>query len=544
MEERLIISGNIVDVLSLRIYPGTLYIKDGKIEDVEEDQKNYDRFIVPGFVDSHIHIESSMLTPSEFSRAVSVHGTVATLSDPHEIANVLGTDGVLYMIEDMEDIPFRIYFGAPSCVPATPLETSGAELGPKEVEDLLKRDDIVYLSEVMNFPGVISEAPEVIEKIQIARRYGKKIDGHAPGLRGKDLKKYISFGIDTDHECLDVDEAEEKLSLGMKIMIREGSASKGLNRFMELIDRYPDMCMLCSDDLHPDDLQKGHINILVSKCISEGIDLFKVLRCVTLNPIRHYGLDVGCLRKGDWADLIIIDDLKEFHIRETYIKGRLCAKDGKSEIPVKKKRIINRFNIDGVSIENLRINARGERVNVIGAKDQSLITERLIEKVKIKDGYCISDPERDILKICVVNRYRKAPLSIGFIKGFGLKRGAIASSVSHDSHNIICVGVRDEDMCKALNLIIKSKGGICAIDGDSYEHLPLSIAGIMSDMEIEEVSRRYKRCKDMAKKLGSSLKEPFMTLSFMALLVIPELKIGDRGLFLNSGTISQIKLFF
>jgi len=544
MEERLIISGNIVDVLSLRIYPGTLYIKNGKIENIEEDHRNYDHYIIPGFVDSHIHIESSMLTPSEFSRAVSVHGTVATLSDPHEIANVLGTDGVLYMIEDMEDIPFRIYFGAPSCVPATPLETSGAELGPKEVEDLLKRDDIVYLSEVMNFPGVISEAPDVIEKIQIARRYGKKIDGHAPGLRGKDLKKYISFGIDTDHECLEVDEAEEKLSLGMKIMIREGSASKDLDRFMELIDRYPDMCMICSDDLHPDDLLTGHINRLVSKCISEGIDLFKVLRCVTLNPIRHYGLDVGCLRKGDWADLIIIDDLKEFHIRETYIKGRLCAREGKSEIPVKKKRILNRFNIDEVSIEDLQIKARGERVNVIGAKDQSLITERLIEKVKIKDGYCISDPERDILKICVVNRYRKAPLSIGFIKGFGLKRGAIASSVSHDSHNIICVGVRDEDMCNALNLIIKSKGGICAIDRDSYEHLPLSIAGIISDMEIEEVSRRYKRCKDMAKKLGSSLKEPFMTLSFMALLVIPELKIGDRGLFLNSGTISQIELFF
>ncbi len=544
MEERLIISGNIVDVLSLRIYPGTLYIKNGKIENIEEDHRNYDHYIIPGFVDSHIHIESSMLTPSEFSRAVSVHGTVATLSDPHEIANVLGTDGVLYMIEDMEDIPFRIYFGAPSCVPATPLETSGAELGPKEVEDLLKRDDIVYLSEVMNFPGVISEAPDVIEKIQIARRYGKKIDGHAPGLRGKDLKKYISFGIDTDHECLEVDEAEEKLSLGMKIMIREGSASKDLDRFMELIDRYPDRCMICSDDLHPDDLLTGHINRLVSKCISEGIDLFKVLRCVTLNPIRHYGLDVGCLRKGDWADLIIIDDLKEFHIRETYIKGRLCAREGKSEIPVKKKRILNRFNIDEVSIEDLQIKARGERVNVIGAKDQSLITERLIEKVKIKDGYCISDPERDILKICVVNRYRKAPLSIGFIKGFGLKRGAIASSVSHDSHNIICVGVRDEDMCNALNLIIKSKGGICAIDRDSYEHLPLSIAGIISDMEIEEVSRRYKRCKDMAKKLGSSLKEPFMTLSFMALLVIPELKIGDRGLFLNSGTISQIELFF
>jgi len=525
------VSGNIVDVLNKNIYPGVLKIVNGIIVDIIQKESNYATYIVPGLVDAHIHIESSMLPPSEFARIALIHGTVATVSDPHEIANVLGMDGVKYMIDDAKIVPLKFYFGAPSCVPATTFETAGAFLGPEDVEDLLKRDEIKYLAEMMNFPGVINNDPAVIKKIKSAQKYSKPIDGHAPGLQGKDLEQYVRSGITTDHECLTREEALGKIALGMKIQIREGSAAKSFDEFISLADEHYKRCMFCSDDKHPDDLAAGHINDLVRRALKHGLDIMKVLTIASLNPVSHYGLDVGLLRKGDDADFLEIDNLNDFNILKTYIKGEVVAENGRSFIPKRPAKIMNNFNVNKKGVADFTLPFKGGKINVIEAIDGQLITGKSVVTPRVVDGLVESDLERDILKIAVVNRYNEARVAIGFIKNFGLKKGAIASSVAHDSHNIISVGATDEDIWRAVNLIIENKGGICALSEDKEIVLPLPIAGIMSNEDYAEVAKKYTQMDKMAKSLGSTLHAPFMTLSFMALPVIPALKLTDQGLF-------------
>jgi len=525
------VSGNIVDVLNSEIYPGTLIISGGRIVDIMREHNNYENYIIPGLIDAHIHIESSMLIPSEFARVAVTHGTVATVSDPHEIANVLGINGVKFMIENGETVPFKFYFGAPSCVPATSFETSGASLGLEEIEELLKLDQIKYLSEVMNFPGVLNDDPVVLGKIQIAKKYGKPIDGHAPGLRGKDLEKYVRAGITTDHESITREEALEKIKLGMKILIREGSASKDFEEMIPLVEEHYESCMFCTDDDHPNDLVKGHINDLVKRALGHGIDVMKVLRVACVNPVLHYKLDVGLLRKGDSADFILVDSLDNFDILKTYINGEVVAEEGRSFILRGTSEIVNNFSVGKKKIEDFALPYKEGNINVIETIDQQLITNRLIVTPKIENGCAVSDIERDILKIVVVNRYRNARVVVGFIKNFELKNGAIASSVVHDSHNIIAVGTSDEYICRAVNMIIENRSGACAVSRDREAILPLPIAGIMSNDDYSSVAERYAEIDSMAKSLGSTLHAPFMTLSFMALLVIPSIKLSDKGLF-------------
>ena len=531
MESIKTISGNVVDVLNSEIYPATLKISEGKIIEIQKEVKVYENYIIPGFVDSHIHIESSMLIPSEFARIALTHGTIAVVSDPHEIANVLGVEGIKYMIENAKKVPLKFYFGAPSCVPASPFETSGADLGLEEVKELLKSEQIKFLGEVMNFPGVINKDPIVTEKLKIAKKYSKLIDGHAPGLRGEALDRYIKSGVSTDHESITIEEALEKIKLGMKIQIREGSASKNFEDLMPILNNNFQSCMFCSDDKHPDDLVKGHINELVKRAVSKGIDIMNVLKAACVNPVLHYKLDVGLLREGDYADFLVIDNLENFNVLNTYIQGKLVSENGKALIPKTDSEAINNFNIKQKEVEDFVLPDNKNRINVIKVIEDQLITDRLLLDSKIEDNNVVSDVENDVLKIVVVNRYENVKPAIGFVKGMGLKEGAIASSVAHDSHNIIAVGTNDEEICKAVNLIIKNKGGVSATSKTRGSVLSLPVAGIMSNENYSEVVRKYQKVDKMAKDFGSKLHAPFMTLSFLALLVIPKLKLSDKGLF-------------
>jgi adenine deaminase len=526
-------SGNIVDVLGQEIYPGTIRVSGGKITEIIRENKKYKTFLIPGFVDSHIHVESSMLPPSEFARVATTHGTVAAVADPHEIANVLGMKGMKYVMDNAKGVPFKFYFSAPSCVPATTFETSGATLGVAEIEELCKKPEIKYLGEMMNFPGVICGDPIVMEKIAIAKKYGKLTDGHAPGLRGENLKKYVGAGISTDHEAFQKDEALEKLSLGMKILIREGSAVKNFEELIPIADEHFENCMLCSDDKHPDDLARSHINELVRRAVKKGIAVMKVLRMASVNPVLHYGLSVGLLRKNDSADFIEVGDLKKFDVLRTVIGGETVAKGGKSLLKMKRAKLANNFRATAKKVSDFSVPSENGNIKIIEALDGSLITKKVLTAPKIENGNIISDVKNDILKIVVVNRYANAKPAVAFIKNFGLKRGAIASSVAHDSHNIVAVGVSDEEICKAVNLIIKNKGGVCAVSqkGKTSEILPLPIAGLMSDGRYDIVAKKYIKIDTLAKSFGSRLRAPFMTLSFMALLVIPEIKLSDLGLF-------------
>jgi adenine deaminase len=525
------LSGKIVDVVNERIFEGTIEIDNGKIKSIMEGIVNSNQYILPGLIDAHIHIESSMLVPSEFARIAVVHGTVATVSDPHEIANVMGIEGVNFMINNGRQVPFKFYFGAPSCVPATSFESTGNIFGVKETEQLLRRDDVRYLSEMMNFPGVIHYQPDVVAKLNAARKHDKPVDGHAPGLSGEDIRKYIEAGISTDHECFTMDEAIEKIKYGMNIQIREGSAAKNFDVLIGLIKIYPDKIMLCSDDKHPDDLLVGHINLLVKKAIHLGYDPIKVIKACTYNPVRHYKLDVGLIQTGDYADFTIIDNLENFNVLSTYINGQMVAENGKSMIQPVKVKALNTFFAEPLSVNEICVKATGYQMKVIKALDGQLITKKIIVDVKTENSWVDADLPNDILKIIVLNRYKKALPSVGFINGFGLKKGAIASTVAHDSHNIIAIGTNDEDMVKAINILMESKGGISTVDANHVMHLPLPVAGIMSDLDGYKVAENYKQLNMEAKRLGSKLHSPFMTLSFMALLVIPELKISDKGLF-------------
>jgi adenine deaminase len=525
------VSGNIVDISNQDIFSGTIKIEKGKITEITRDNGEYKNYLISGFIDAHVHIESSMLTPSEFARIAVVHGTVAIVTDPHEIANVLGIDGIYYMLDNASKVPLKFCFGAPSCVPASPFETTGNSLDKKDIEKLLQNPRIGFLAEVMNYPGVINNDPEVVTKIDIAKKYSKPVDGHAPGLSGEDLEKYVSAGISTDHECFSIEEAREKVNLGMKILIREGSAARNLDELQPLLEDYWESCMLCSDDKHPDDLVKGHINLMVKKAIAKGIDPLKVLSAASLNPVSHYNLDVGLLKVGDPADFLVVDNLEELNVLSTYINGVEVAKDGNSLVSRIKPEIKSNFNISPTKPSDFAVKSKGEMINVIVSIDGQLITEKSKENPKISNGHAVSDIDRDILKIVVVNRYKEAKPSVAFIKNFGLKEGAIASSVAHDSHNIIAVGVSDEDICRAVNLIVKNKGGISAVGKNKEDVLPLPIAGIISDKEYGWVAKKYTEMKKTAKLLGSKLKAPYMTLSFMALPVIPRLKLSDKGLF-------------
>ncbi len=525
------VQGQLVDISSKRIFPAEVTIRNGKIVSIVEKESAPKHYVLPGFIDAHIHIESSMLVPSEFARLAVLHGTVATVSDPHEIANVLGSKGVHFMIENGQQVPLKFHFGAPSCVPATSFETSGAIIDADGVKELLASSDIYYLAEMMNYPGVLSGEEEVLKKIKSAKYHNKPVDGHAPGLRGQDAKKYCAAGITTDHECFTYEEAHEKLTLGMKVIIREGSAAKNFDALIDLLPDHFENIMFCSDDKHPDDLLISHINQLCARAVARGFDIFKVLQVACINPVQHYGMNVGLLREGDAADFIIMEDLKDFNVLQTYIDGALVAENGKSFIESIPFETPNNFNISPKKAEDFYVRATRKDIRVIEALDGELITNEIHESALVKDQGLISDVENDVLKIVVVNRYRKAPPAIAFIKNFGLKKGAIASSVAHDSHNIIAVGTSDEALCGAINLIIKNKGGICAVDGNRQKSLALPVAGIMSDTDGWETGKAYEEIDAMAKGLGSKLKAPFMTLSFMALLVIPDLKLSDKGLF-------------
>ncbi len=525
------ISGNIVNIVRGRIFQGTISVNQGKIVSVVEEPVDSSHYISPGLIDAHIHIESAMLIPSEFARLAVTHGTVATVSDPHEIANVLGVEGIRFMISNGKKVPFKFYFGASSCVPATPFETAGASLGLEEIEYLLKKNEVKYLSEMMNYPGVLYHDEQVMAKLALARKYGKPVDGHAPGLKGEDAKNYIRAGITTDHECFTLEEAAEKIGFGMKILIREGSAARNFDALIDLIDRHPDMVMFCSDDRHPDDLAERHIDDLVRRAISQGYDPISVLRSCTLNPITHYKLDVGLLQPGDPGDFIIVDDLKSFNVLETYIDGIKVAENGTTLILSVPEVTPNKFHAVKIGQNDLAVRQEGHQIRVIEALEGQLITHALTATSLELQGNILSDPEHDVLKMVVLNRYARSKPAIAFVKSFGLKRGAIASTVAHDSHNIIAVGVSDEDICHAINALIETKGGICCADGDKVDILPLPVAGLMSEKDGFEVALAYERLDISAKHLGSKLRAPFMTLSFMALLVIPELKLSDKGLF-------------
>jgi adenine deaminase len=577
------IKANLVDIHQQTIYPAEVIVENGKIISVKETQDSRlttNDYLLPGFIDSHVHIESSMLVPSEFARLAVVHGTVATVSDPHEIANVCGLEGVEFMIENGKTVPFKFNFGAPSCVPATVYETAGATLDSNAVEKLLQRDEIKYLSEMMNFPGVLHKDEEVMKKIAAAHRLGKPVDGHAPGLRGEQARQYIQtslppeggflesaifreslllseskappsegFGeafpsegreavISTDHECFTKEEALDKLKYGMKILIREGSAAKNFEALIDLLNDYPDMMMFCSDDKHPDSLVLGHINQLCARAVAKGIDIFKILKAACVNPVLHYKLDVGLLREGDPADFIVVKDLEKFEVIKTFINGELVAENGISNIKTEISGIINNFSCNPKVLTDFEVPLATSQtpIPVIEALDGQLITNRLSAEPTIINNSIISNPDQDILKIVVVNRYCDAPVAKAFIKNFGLKKGAIASSVAHDSHNIVAVGVDDESICDAVNRVIEYKGGIALSYPDetgvrNHSVLALPVAGLMGNFDGYMIADIYTDMDRQAKELGSTLAAPFMTLSFMALLVIPHLKLSDLGLF-------------
>lgn len=537
MPSSFVLQGNIVAITEKNIFFGEITVEQGKIVSVtklDPSVKDGAPYICPGFIDSHVHVESSMLVPSEFARLAVVHGTTGTISDPHEIANVCGAEGVHYMISNGKTVPFKFHFGAPSCVPATIFETAGAALNAEEVDALLAMPEIKYLSEMMNFPGVLNGDEEVMKKIASAQKYNKPVDGHAPGLRGETAKQYIDAGISTDHECFTAEEALDKLKYGMKILIREGSAAKNFEALIGLMNDHYENMMFCSDDKHPDSLAEGHINQLCARAVAKGIDVFKVLQAACVNPVLHYKMENGILREGDPADFILLKDLTDFEVLKTYINGELVAENGQSFIKTTTAGIINEFNCMEKTVADFVIpaNAGQQTIPVIEALDGQLITNKLDLPALIKNGELVSDVDNDILKIVVVNRYQNAPVAKAFIKNIGLKKGALASSVAHDSHNIVAVGVDDESLCKAVNLVIQQRGGVSAVGDGKQMVLALPVAGLMSNEDGYKVAADYTAIDKFSKEtLGSNLTAPFMTLSFMALLVIPHLKLSDKGLF-------------
>ncbi|MDO9339352.1 MAG: adenine deaminase [Bacteroidales bacterium] len=531
MKKSFSITGQLVDVVAGKMFPGKVKVKDGKILSVTPGEVAENQFILPGLIDAHVHIESSMLVPAEFARLAVVHGTTATVSDPHEIANVLGMEGIDFMINNGNLTPFKFHFGAPSCVPATVFESSGAVINASQIDKLLQRNDICYLSEMMNFPGVIFGDQEVHQKLAFAKQHNKPVDGHAPGLDSENIKKYADAGITTDHECTTISEAIEKINAGMHILIREGSAARNFEALVPLLATHPEKVMFCSDDKHPDDLVTGHINLLIKRALRAGYDEMAVIRACTLNPVRHYKLTSGLLQPGDPADFVTVNNLAGFNIQQTFINGILVASKGKSLLQSYKDESPNRFLATPVTASDIEVVGGEGKMKVIEAFDGALVTEKFLADPVLSNGKVVSDVATGIMKITVINRYEPSKPAVAFIRGFGLQRGAMASTVAHDSHNIICIGTNDADMVSVINCLIAHKGGIAVTDGQSLDVLPLPVAGLMTGIDGYEVAEKYENINKKALALGGPLKAPFMTLSFMALLVIPELKLSDKGLF-------------
>ena len=527
------IEGNIIDIHRREIYPGIISIDSGKIISINRNSQKYAHYISPGFIDAHVHIESSMLIPEEFSKLAIRRGTVAIVNDPHEIANVMGTEGIEYMIENSKQSCIKSFFTIPSCVPATPYDSSGSVLLSSDIEQLALNHKFVGLSEMMNVPGVVQDDTEVLAKIEMARRHHLTIDGHAPGLSGSFLKKYIDAGISTDHECTSLEEAIEKINSGMKILIREGSAAKNYEALKWLIADYPGKVMFCTDDSHPNDLLSyGEIDKLVRKALGDGFDLFDVLKIASFNPISHYKINVGCLREGDPADFIIVRNLNTFDVLSVYIDGiEKYNYSGNNEKPHPAPiKIINHFNRDPISLTDLTKPIKKKIVSIKVIPGE-LVTRRIDFELESPIRNFESDVKRDILKIVYLNRYQNTPPQIAFISGFELKEGAFATTISHDSHNIIAVGCSDKDILEAINAVILEKGGLAVKNNKGIIKLPLPIAGIMSASDGETVASLWETLTEELKQMGCKLDSPFMTLSFMSLIVIPELKIGEQGLF-------------
>ena len=552
----------ILDVLTDSVYPARITIEAGIFKEIvpihvtEETKIDVEGLMLPGFIDSHIHIESSMMTPAQFAKIAVRHGTTAVVCDPHEIANVCGIEGIEFMIENASTVPFNFYFAAPSCVPATAFETSGAILDSDDIEFLLQKDEIVALAEMMNFPGVIGQDSEVLRKLELARKYKKPIDGHAPLVSGKDLDKYIEQGIVTDHECSSFQEAMEKKQKGMKIMVRDGSSAKDMEAlfdFSERIEHYknqdsfgiipnevlsrrlhsPIFDFIVSDDKHPNDLIRGHLNESVKKAADLGIDIIKAIEMVTINPAAHFDLDAGSIVTGAKADFIIIDNLNDLNILKTYISGE-CVFDGEEVLfDIGEVEVENSITSDEKFAEDFDVYFDGDecKVNVIECTDGDLLTKKATARLITKDGIVQPDIFQDILKIAVVERYGSNTVANGFIKGFGLKKGAIASSIAHDSHNIVVVGYSSEMMAEAVNTVIENKGGIAVVSEDFEDSLSLPIAGLMSNEDAYDIAKKLDILHRMASALGCKLDSPFMTMAFMSLLVIPSIKLSDKGLF-------------
>lgn len=548
------IRGNILNVFTDEIYPAEIEIENGIIKCVKKIKGDFQGIMVPGLIDAHIHIESSMLTPSFFAQAAVPHGTTAIVADPHEIANVMGLDGINLMLKDAKNIPLRIFFTAPSCVPATSFETSGAIIGPDEIDILMKKEEVVALGELMNFPGVINEDDLVIEKIQIAHHHKKPVDGHAPLLSGAELCKYVSKGISTDHECISMAEAREKKELGMKIMIREGSSAKNLEDLISLGGEF-----LVSDDIHPGDLSQGHMDHIIKKAIICGLDPIEAVKMVTINPSNHYSLNMGAISPGREANLIMVDDLENFNVKKVYIGGELVAKNKTALFNPTHISSGNTIFLEKTKPSDFTIPLSGNEVMVrtIDVLDEQLITSESEAIMQITNKEIVADVEQDILKIAVIERYGKSiskistknkqfsqlsknevilgnnnkKMALAFVRGFGIKEGAFASSVAHDSHNVIVVGTDSNYMARAVNILIENNGGLVAVSKNSQKSLKLPIAGLMASESAEIISSKLEDLHSMAGEMGCSLKSPFMTMSFLALLVIPNLKISDKGLF-------------
>ena len=531
----MIIKGHIADLHGRTVFPGEVVVEDGRIVRINRTESAPDCYILPGFVDAHVHIESSMLTPFWFSRFAAANGTVAVVTDPHEIANVVGEEGIDFMLENRGDI--KTFYTIPSCVPATSFDSAGAVLDAAAVERLAASGRFVALSEVMNVPGVVNRDPEVMAKIQSALSRGLPVDGHAPMLHGDELRRYAAAGISTDHECSTINEAKEKIALGMKILIREGSAARNYEALSGLIKSNPESVMFCTDDSHPDTLECRHIDHIVRQAVSEGYDVFDVLRAASLNPVEHYRLPVGLLREGDPADFIVVDNLTDFRIDRTYVGGSKVYDRSEPrpaiEIPANAEEgLPNKFSHDTIAPESLALAVKeGQSVPVIKVYDGELITGREDYTPQADNARFESDTSKDILKIVYLNRYENGTPQVALVHGFGLAEGALASSVGHDSHNIVAVGASDAHLAAAINAVIEAKGGLAVATADGADVLPLPIAGIMSPLPGKHVADEYRRICEVAKALGTSLKAPFMTLAFMSLVVIPSLKIGERGLF-------------
>ncbi len=530
------VEGKIVDIYNKEIFEGAVVIDNERIVGFKRRATTAKGYIIPGFIDSHVHIESSMLTPRHFGELIMAQGTLAIVTDPHEIANVMGVKGINFMMGNSTESPVKMYFSIPSCVPSTPFDVAGDIVSAADVEQLAATDRFVALSEMMNVPGVLNGDADVVAKLKAANKYHLPIDGHSPGLNGKDLETYIKYGVSTDHECFSLVEAEEKIKSGMKILIREGSAARNYEGLKQLISKYPDKLMFCTDDAHPDDIiERGHIDKMVRRAVADGFDLFDVLKIATVNAIEHYNLnDVGRLRIGDKADFIIVEDLTSFHTEKVFVDGVLCFdadnKEQYAGTTADAEVVFNHFDHDKIDLSALRKPVKKQTIAIELVKNE-LLTNAYSYIPKVAMDNFESDMQQDMAKIVYINRYNNGAPQVALCKGFGLNKGAFASSVAHDTHNIIAVGCSDMDLCRVINALIESKGGLATCDGQSTEVLPLPIGGIMSNRSGHEVASEYKRLSGIVNQLGCQLNAPFMTLSFMSLVVIPEIKIGEKGLF-------------